>query len=429
MASGDFAVSITSSGALGDSSDTIETSLGPGESATIPLAWGVDFAGGELTMTITLDPDDLIDESDETNNALTRTLTIESCKQPVIDYFALGDSVASGHGLGDDGRDALGNGTESGEDLTACRRSAVRSYPGQLVRDLEQDYEEVNFYHLACTGARASYDADKAIKECSKRVDDDSECRYQLLGTQVDEAIETLEANRTAETERPTLITITIGANDFEFVDPLTIYRTITGPDPHFDAYVALRSSHVRLGLQVALLRLLEYPNVSIVVTGVHNPFNQNSFMFTFAGSRCSVRHVVGIDCYQRTEEAAHAINQAITDTVESLGTNHRERVALADDIHDLFHGRESPRDSAAIPFVGTSCGSANPSPLDTWIQYPADPNSNSYALKYDWKSRAFVPDGAFWKGDCFHPNDEGAYQYRLQVYEAMDTLELWEAP
>ncbi len=56
----------------------------PGESATIPLSWAVSEAGGELTLTITLDPDDLIIESDETNNTLTETFTVESCERPII---------------------------------------------------------------------------------------------------------------------------------------------------------------------------------------------------------------------------------------------------------------------------------------------------------------------------------------------------------
>ena len=58
-----------------------------------------------------------------------------------IDYFALGDSVASGHGL--DGA--------SGE----CLRSS-KAYPYTVRDALETRYHKVNFppqHHLACSGA------------------------------------------------------------------------------------------------------------------------------------------------------------------------------------------------------------------------------------------------------------------------------------
>jgi hypothetical protein len=63
-------------------------------------------------------------------------------KAPVIDYFALGDSVASGHGLNDDG--------------SACRRSSD-AYP-RLVEDLLLErYHVVNLHFYACSGAKVGY--------------------------------------------------------------------------------------------------------------------------------------------------------------------------------------------------------------------------------------------------------------------------------
>jgi hypothetical protein len=61
--------------------------------------------------------------------------------EPILRYYALGDSIASGHGLGDDG--------------TPCHRSAL-SYPFTVATNLDP-YFDVRFPQstnfLACSGA------------------------------------------------------------------------------------------------------------------------------------------------------------------------------------------------------------------------------------------------------------------------------------
>lgn len=82
-------------------------------------------------------------------NRLVRT-AVQQQPEPVvdsnvtIDYFALGDSIAAGHGLLDTGE--------------PCRRSRY-SYPYRVALELKREYGNVNFppeHHLACTGARAT---------------------------------------------------------------------------------------------------------------------------------------------------------------------------------------------------------------------------------------------------------------------------------
>jgi lysophospholipase L1-like esterase len=109
-----------------------------------------------------------------------------------IDYFALGDSVASGYGLDDDG--------------TPCRRSTL-AYPWQVVTQLQSTFVLEQFDLLACSGATT-----------------------ETIESQVTEPLSRL-------TERPTLITLSLGANDFGWSDLRPFVQNLRTSDENaFDA-------------------------------------------------------------------------------------------------------------------------------------------------------------------------------------------------
>jgi hypothetical protein len=74
------------------------------------------------------------------------------------------------------------------------------------------------------------------------------------------------------------------------------------------------------------------------------------------------------------------------------------------------FLGREAPQ---------PTCGDFSPDVEQTWIQYKDDPFSNSNPTELpEWVG----PNGE-WKGDCFHPNENGAEGIAVAVFEAASQL------
>ena len=277
---------------------------------------------------------------------------------PEIHYFALGDSVASGHGLMDDG--------------TPCRRSD-QSYPSKVAARLKERHKEVHFISLACSGARVNFP-------------DDFSDPYKFFPNQVNEVIRALRRLDGA----PTVVTITIGANDFgwaelqQFADFLYLSNL-----KRFDRIVNRISDSVRRVLRRQVRRLLRFPNVTVVLTEYHNPFNTNSVFFLGPGGRCGV-----VECYDRTEYAIHTLNNAIVQVYIDLGRPSNLRLTA---IHGLFHDHESPQ---------PSCGNDEPAVDDTYVQYKDDPDSNSFPFRLD----------SSWRGDCIHPNSSGTDFYAAQV-------------
>ncbi len=323
-----------------------------------------------------------------------------------VDYWALGDSIAAGTGLGDDA---------AGLSLTPCARSWDRAYPERVVAALGAQISDVRFpasQFLACSGARVTYDAQGAVDRCFQKYWFNADCKNKSLHYQVDAVVARLEWNRLTHVTRPTVVTITAGANDLDYTDPLTVYQAISWGDDWFNAYVQQRAEGVRLGMTAEIARLIRYPNVTVVVTDIHNPFNTDSFLFHLPGSQCTVapppyQGAASYDCYQRTETAIHAVNQAIAIAVSQ--TQRTGSVGSAT-IHDLFHGHESPQ--ASGPAGVTQCGLASPGVADTWVQYATDPDSNSRPFLFNGLAQALIPGTIQWTGDCIHPNNAGAQQY-----------------
>lgn len=256
-----------------------------------------------------------------------------------VEYFAVGDSVASGRGLDDD--------------EAACRQSRL-AYPWLVVERLQETFLVQQFDLLACSGATTA-----------------------TLDQQVSEVLSRLSVS-------PTLLTLTIGANDFGWSDVFAFApRLCTPSDEAFRAWVGGTAQVVEENLVGQLSRVLAYPQVEVILTDYYNPTNASGAFWERVHPRCLL-----VDVYDRSEQVVHALNAAIRQAWQRVGSPSFVQVAT---VHAAFHGHEAPR-----PW----CGTAAPDIEGTWIQYPTDPNSNS------------TPVG----GDCFHPNRAGAEQYAAAV-------------
>jgi len=317
-----------------------------------------------------------------------------------IEYFALGDSVASGHGLKDDWKPE--------ENLSEqCRRSD-RAYPYHVQRMLKQQFEQVHLHHLACSGASARPNSHALAAGPA------DEKRFKWLHNQVQEVVIDV---RDIPRDRPVLVSITIGANDFGWTNPVNYLERMGDPGADYYEWVNETSTAVADELKRDVRTLLQFSNVKVIITQYHNPFNHNSHFFWLVnldiGSSCGdYEYIVGssINCAERMEAAVRALNDAFVQQVQVPLVGHTwNRLRVVFGLHESFQGQESP---------SPSCGtySEGPSEAETWVQYPGDPDSNSWIPSITRKpliSLRGIPDEA---GDCFHPNEQGARVYAEAV-------------
>jgi outer membrane protein assembly factor BamB len=284
--------------------------------------------------------------------------------QVELDYFALGDSIASGHGLLDSG--------------LPCRRSP-RAYPAGVAELLKRRYKRVTFHFRACSGAT---------------VGSPGAVGYRSFDNQVKFTLSRLS-------KRSALVSITVGVDDFKWADPRTFYRRLyVDQQRPFENWVATLVEQVKRNLMLEIRRLLLRQNVVVVLTDYPNPINRRSRFFSMIGGetpRCGFAR----DCYARTEFLVHRLNTALGEIFRDLGRPARMRLVS---VHGTFHGHESPK---------PSCGAAAPDVAVTWIQYRDDPNSNSLPR---------LPGS--WRGDCFHPNARGASAIAGAVSRALSVLD-----
>ncbi len=281
-------------------------------------------------------------------------------KGNALDYFALGDSIASGYGLMDDG--------------SACRRSKL-SYPYKVLAELKQRYDQVNFLHLACAGAAAGEPDAAALAQ--------DRCKW--FRSQVDEVTRRIS-------NRPTLITITIGANDLKLSDPgAFLPHLVEAGDKYLD-WVNSIANTLASELKTQLPRLANgHPNVVVLITNLYNPFNNRSVFFSLPPACSEILN--SLDCFQRAYYGVSGLNNALVlDVYDPLGRPAWLRVVT---VEPLFEGHAAP---------SPRCGDAAPGDNDTWIQYPGDPGSNAGVPSI--LSLLAAQDE---RGDCFHPNQKGA--------------------
>ena len=257
-----------------------------------------------------------------------------------LDYVALGDSVASGHGLSDRGG--------------ACRRSP-HAYPRLVLAEVRDRAGAVRFATFACSGASVTL----------------PEQGLQSLDRQVDRALDFLRLRR------PALVTITAGVNDLGWADVLATYARLREPDGAiYAAWVETTVAGVEAELRRQLDRLLRRRGVRVVLTDYPNPVNPQSILF--GGPLACPDTAV---CYARTELLVDTLNEAIARLAG-------RRVVVAGS-HDAFRGHEGPR---------PKCGGGTPDVADTWFQHPDDPESNSFPpveqfVGEQWRGDCFHPN------------------------------------
>jgi lysophospholipase L1-like esterase len=318
-----------------------------------------------------------------------RTATAGSV-QPLI-YYALGDSVAAGHGLE--------------KQLLGCRRCRD-SYPW-LVRD-EINHELASyvvprlpyrgrtwFFHLACSGA-ASADVVAQVKEVLR--DPDVGADYA------------------------TLVSITVGPNDFDFLTEALTGRNGCAPESEFESWVDERRSELSSNLNAAIDQLKQRDNVYVIVTDVMNPFNRESayfdwvrdphftdplvgvllrFLFGEVNPACAA--LSGAELYARTETVVEAVAEAASEAADG-----NARVAYVP-VAEAFASHES-----ATPRCGSDAG--GPTLSETWIQHGTD--GPDVLLKSIAGAIALVRGN-----DCFHPNAAGQQAYAGLVFDAVEEL------
>ncbi|MFT7648391.1 MAG: lysophospholipase L1-like esterase [Candidatus Poriferisodalaceae bacterium] len=157
--------------------------------------------------------------------------------------LALGDSVASGHGL--DRSDFLG--------LGSCWRASDLAYGRRVFRELDPSRIS-EFALVACSGSTVTGLATNQVSGGPRHIGQSM--------TQVEWALQT----------NPGLITITIGANDLRFDKPQEFFE-----DGRFQADVAAaRVDAMERQLGEVLTTLVEGTDATILVTTLHNPTSPN---------------------------------------------------------------------------------------------------------------------------------------------------------
>jgi lysophospholipase L1-like esterase len=248
---------------------------------------------------------------------------------------------------------------------------------------------------------------DTVVERCRDGLDPDATddqidlCALKWLPNQVDTAIDDF-------TGRQTLVTITVGANDTGWTDPLGLISLMLATDDEFRSSIDAVGEQVGVALSAEIDRLLAEPNVTVIVTDVYNPFNAESVLFDFAlmaqEAAWGTENVgqdpcTGIDregvlhemsCAERAEYGLQALRSAI----EGAAGRDPRRVASVSLI-EPFRGHESPQGV---------CGGAEPSSGVTWIR--------------DTAGGGLVPFP-----DCFHPNTAGVEAIAALILDAWAAL------
>lgn len=320
-------------------------------------------------------------------------------------YIALGDSIASGHGLAvaPDG---------------ACQRSDA-GYPERVRLLLAEQHSVVTLHHLACSGARAveGAETDARITACRAtegRITDADRAAFNTcdalsLAAQVDLAL-SLIAERPEGAE--VLVSITIGINDAQWSDPVALTRLLLATDDAFHERADALAQEIGAGVRAQVQRLLQEdiaPNdLTIVLTDYYQPFNAGSMIFSLLqrgqqlawGSGSSDQPCVGTDrdggTHTRTcAERVRLGLQELHDAFERIASR-EPRVVLAP-LLGRFSGHE-----AAEGLCGTAATSG-----ESWVQ------TNAYS-------------GVHQRIDCFHPNELGAQQIAQVVVASSSWVQPW---
>jgi hypothetical protein len=315
-------------------------------------------------------------------------------------YYALGDSIASGHGLP--------GGT--GRTPDTCRVSP-NAYPWLVSHALQTQLPQYSTsfdssHHLACSGAKSSFGYGSA--DMSQQV----------------------AAVPPSPPGQTTLVSLSVGADDFDFRAEIPFPVHICASEDLFMQWVndTIRGpiNEPFLGVQASLAHwlraLLKDDHTFVVVTDYFNPFNTTSHYFKLwrAEGRIGLGACTALSddvLWKRTERVIDKLNAAIATVTLQAGS--RVRVAS---LHDTF---------ASHPSAKPDCGSSPPAASTTFIQYP------SFNLRWEIDEVELlglacalapltcsldaleasiliklVTDQLLVGDDCLHPNADGAAAY-----------------
>jgi lysophospholipase L1-like esterase len=281
---------------------------------------------------------------------------------------ALGDSVASGHGL--DWRHWLGR--------DPCWRDRSASYPA-LVVGARPELGELAL--LACSGHRARDLLERDVTRVAP-LPDDGRSRSQV---------------EWAVLANPGVISLTVGANDLDFARPADALSADGELD---DAYVDARLDRVEAHLVPILRRLVEATDARIVVTTYHDPTAPRPHGIPGCRDECFAA------------AAAEAVGR-LNDRIRAVAARSpRDRVAVAD-VSDAFDGRGAPNGRGPDVLRGLRAPSWLPGAL-TWSS-----GIHPYCARgHDAGHEPLVS-----AADCVHPNRAGARAYADAVLDALTSL------
>lgn len=297
-----------------------------------------------------------------------------------VTYIALGDSVASGHGLGT--RPEPIPGEHPYVPGVGCQQSTGRSattssYADVVARDLRARSSRLVFEKLACTGHDTT----------------------QLLNLQLPRADQVLSNGAGS-----VIITITIGANNYSFSDPRT-YVHVFDPSPAaFDAWRRAIEAGVRRDVASALDHLgRDHGERRILVTEYFNPFNPRAAVFDVAPT-CRAE----LDCASRIEATIEGLNDALRGAAADYQARRQPgwgQASLVGGIAAAFHDHAAPR---------PLCGSGPPDVVGSWIQSPRVPSLLTSLI---------VQQRVGAGSDCFHPNATGHGELARLVLAALGQM------
>ncbi len=324
-------------------------------------------------------------------------------------YYALGDSVAAGHGL------SAGDGRK----LKTCRNSED-AYPWRVAERLGEVERYESFvlfdqdHHLACSGAaseeRHPTPGRTGCGPGPGLILDFDPC-------DLPEQVGRLPGR--FPRDQHTLISISFGANDFDFVIESFAGAHICAAEDTYESWRNTLLDGLRINLGRQLGALLARENVFVVVTDYFNPYNKASGYFDVARRVNPLCQNLTDDFLRmRIERLVSGINRRLRAAVYGARRDHPGRVEITN-IKQAFHDRESP-----MP----NCGREPPSRAATFIQSPDSFSIASIAQDLDIllalinASRNPTAEGLLevillskgmalaHGGDCFHPNLDGAH-------------------
>ncbi len=294
---------------------------------------------------------------------VTVTIDVHRPFRP-YDVVAMGDSVASGHGL--QRGDYLG--------LDPCWRAASASYPGRVFASLVAQWNsdptspvargEVKplFHQVACSGAVTS--------DLGRDPVSGGTGEFASLGP--------MSQLEWAQRINPGLITLTVGANDLRFDRPNDFFDR-----GEFLAEVARsRVQAMAAGLDEVLAELVRTTDSTIVVTTLHNPTS---------GRPQGVSHCRGECFVAATEEVV----TMFSDAVHRVARSYRGRVTVVE-FADVLEGHGAPNGRGPDFLRAGSGFISRHLPVPTRGVHPFC--RRGHGNEDTWVNAA----------DCVHPNGEG---------------------